>query len=659
LFLARPNVGAAFVIVLAFLGVRRALRDRSDEGWGIALRRLWRGYGLAAIVMIGWCLPFAIDTMREWGTPFFSANNIYQLPLGTRYGMGTDTWWKYTEPGHPISLAEMWRVAADDMRAKMTTSWLMTVQWTLRSYAIEILAAIGAAIWLRQGVSRQLAASIDSEPLTDRRFATLLGAAGFAVVFNLAVLPLYAYKNYAFTHYLSFALPILWVGAGFAALTGARQITAAWPTIRSHVTAHRALYATALIIIALFWGLGATGTLTNPWLIRPARLASKHWLFSLLAIAILIGHRRFWSPLTFERGVVLVALIVLARYRADQGIHRTQTLFFPTTDRTEQVLRERTGLVSSLALQSEVAWMSGRKNVPVPEYAMHLYSYAFDHRLAVEDIYLESAEAMITPGIGPFALAAPGFETYARMQRYGGTFPGYHRVFQETAARAFTSTISIPKVSSIYRLTAPATVASMAESPVSIELGSIDSIVNTAYGFDRYVTTAGRTAVVTTDAIARRYRGSAEAPSEDVGVTYFVGSREPRAIDIAILGTGATTLRVYQNVDLFFYTRPRDVRSHLVATIELTGDGWQTAHIELAPGRARRGLNKLGFAADRYYSTILCPSDLSEELCARTPTLPLPSGVTDIAAPHVIRTDGGEATAVRSAMLLGTMTFVY
>ena len=55
---------------------------------------------------------------------------------------------------------------------------------------------------------------------------------------------------------------------------------------------------------------------------------------------------------------------------------------------------ERTGIVSSFALQGEVAWLSGRRNVPAPEYVMHLYSYLFDHGIEAQEhlrFLLESA----------------------------------------------------------------------------------------------------------------------------------------------------------------------------------------------------------------------------------------------------------------------------
>ena len=43
----------------------------------------------------------------------------------------------------------------------------------------------------------------------------------------------------------------------------------------------------------------------------------------------------------------------------------------------------------------------------------------------------ESAETMLGPWDGAFYYAAPGFESYVRMQRYHGRLPGYEIVFDD------------------------------------------------------------------------------------------------------------------------------------------------------------------------------------------------------------------------------------
>ena len=655
-FLARPNVGAAFVLVLAFLGLRQVWRDRG-AGARRALVGLARGYGLAAATMILWCLPFAIDSMREWGTPFFSANNIYQLPLGTRFGMGTDTWWKYSEPGHTLTLGEMWRLAPDDMRAKLTTSWLETAKATFRMYGGELmLTLIVAVAGLRSG--RTPDAPTAASPPPGATMRALLGTAGFAVLFNLAALPLYAYQRFSFVHYLAFALPVVWVAAGHALSQLLGKAVELWPDATAHVRQRLPLYAAGALFGVVAWSLGSRASMVDPWLIEPGRFAARHWLLSLCAVAVAVGYRWLWRPLTFERATVLMVVVVLARWRGDGEIRLGRRVFFPLTDRAATTLRERTGLVSSFALQSEVAWTSGRRNIPAPEYALHLYSYRFEHGLAIEDVYLESAEAMVHPGLGPFARAAPGFETYARLQRYGGTLPGYQRVLHVDGSLTIGG-LTTGKASSVYRLVDPAAADRMAQTSTRIDLGALDAIVYAAYGFGDYTQVDGRAAVVTTDAIARRYWKTPEVPSESVGVTYVVGDRAPRAVDIEIYATGPGTARVYQNVDLFEYTPRRQLEAHRVATISLAAGGWQTVRVELRPGGTRRGVNKLGFAVDAVYPTILCPRTTADGACLSTPRQPLPDGHDDTAAPRLVRTDdGGPPRAVRSAFLLGALTFV-
>lgn len=657
-FLARPNVGAAFVIALAWIGLRDAWRTRTTDGWGPSARRLVATYAVPAIVMIAWCLPFAITTMDEWGSPFWSANSTYQLPLGTRFGMGTDTWWKYIEPGQTLSLGEMWRADPGAMRTKLTSSWLATYTTTLRMYGVELLATVALAGWMRR---RNLKASAEAAAEDDaqvraRAFLTVLGVAGFATMFNLAVLPMYAYQRYAFVHYLGFALPVVWVGAGAVAVRAIRAIVGAWPRITEWVASHQGATVVAVVLATLLWGLGATNVITNPWLIRPARLMARHWLLAGAILGALLMRPRRWS---FPWAVALSFGVILARYRTDTSIRRTQAVFFPLTDHPAEVLRQRDGLVSSLALQSEVAWMSGRKNVPVPEYALHLYSYELDYGLHVEDIYLESAEAMITPGVGAFAHAAPGFETYARIQQHGGTLPGFERVLHETGTRAYTRSVSIAKASTILRRSGDAATTAMFSSPQVLHLGSVDAIVHTAYGFEDYHVVNGRPAVLTSDRVRRRYEKALEAPYADLGVTFFLDERVPRELDLEVFSTGPMNVEVYLNVDRDAWTPMNERGQHRATTVSLAGGRWERVHVMVPPALVRRGLNTLALTPSAYYPTILCPQDQSELSCLATPAVDLPTGDPDTGSPRLIRVANGPARAVRSAGFLGDLTFSY
>src|SRR5262249_17871058 len=100
LFLSRPNLGAPFILFFAIVALRRWLAARKQLGTAKSFKQFLPRECLVLIAAFVWCVPFIIQSMSEWGQPLFSANNLYQLPLGTRFGMGTDTWWKYTEPGH-------------------------------------------------------------------------------------------------------------------------------------------------------------------------------------------------------------------------------------------------------------------------------------------------------------------------------------------------------------------------------------------------------------------------------------------------------------------------------------------------------------------------------------------------------------------------------
>ncbi|TMQ10537.1 MAG: hypothetical protein E6J91_26080, partial [Deltaproteobacteria bacterium] len=118
LFLSRPNLGAPFVLVFGLVALSRIWRAARDAGVVGALRR---HIGRELLVMgtsLAWVLPFVVPSLRAWGRPLFSANSLYQLPLGTRFSMGTDTWWKYTEPGHTPTIGSLMRDGTGELTAK-------------------------------------------------------------------------------------------------------------------------------------------------------------------------------------------------------------------------------------------------------------------------------------------------------------------------------------------------------------------------------------------------------------------------------------------------------------------------------------------------------------------------------------------------------------
>jgi hypothetical protein len=127
LFLSRPNLGAPFVLAFGLVTLSRIWRAAREAGAAAAIRRHLGRELLVLFAALVWVLPFAVHSLRVWGSPLFSANNLYQLPLGTRFSMGTDTWWKYTEPGHTPTLGVLMHDGTGELTAKFTSSWVATL----------------------------------------------------------------------------------------------------------------------------------------------------------------------------------------------------------------------------------------------------------------------------------------------------------------------------------------------------------------------------------------------------------------------------------------------------------------------------------------------------------------------------------------------------
>ena len=615
-FLARPNLGGSFIIFFALVALHRLWTSRGSPGLGPTLRDLLKREGLVALAVIAWVLPFAIHSMSEWGSPLFSANGIYQLPLGTRFGMGTDTWWKYTEPGHPITLGGLLADAPDDVIAKLTTSWLVTLKFVLRSYAIELILACGLAVWLGRRATQPAPADAPAEAQPPRRaFRMIVLATAFALVVNLALLPLYSYQDFNWRHYIGFALPLLWAAAGYAIFLLGQRAHPQFAKLADHVRAHSGAYLVAAIVLVLVWNFGSKAPEGNALFVRTSQFVGRHWLTSGLVLLGLLAHRLVLRGAVFPRVVAVVVILVFARYQPHLEMKRYNLMWFPATDGVDDVLRQRPGIVSSLALQGEVAWMSDRKNIPAPELVTHLYSYTLDHRVEIEDVYIESADVLLAPG-GPFSTAAPGFEGYARLQRFRGRLPGYDVVLHEVAERGYAKykIKPISKASTVYRLTDRAAWSAFTHSPDAIAVGDVANVVHTAFGFGEYYTVDGRPVVAATDGKRKRYRDLKEQPWEDTAITFLLDDRQPTSVRLEVYAPAPVSLELYWNLDLFAYDHPGDRKGHLLGSHAATA-GWNVIEVPIPPALGRKGVNKLGFRAGSIPLYVVCPPELSEEAC--------------------------------------------
>ena len=661
LYLARPNIGLGFVLYFGLRVIGRLWRGRKQLV--PTIKDVLRHEGIVAGVFIAWCLPYIIHSMSEWGSPFFSANAIYQLPLGTNYAMDTDTWWKYSEPGHLVTVRSLLEDAPHQLLAKFTTSWVATLKVVMASYAIELILAIGLfAVLFGGGV-----AATSSEPERARTTAVkqLASAVGLTVLVNFAMLPLYGYQNYGYRHYLSFMMPLLWVGSGKAMVMLGERIRPIGARLLAWIRENPGLVLSALVVAVLAWNFGTKAQETNTMFARTGAFVGSHWLSCAVLLGVVLFRRFVFRAPAFPRAVLVVAALVFARYQPYFETKRLNLNWFPADTKVWDVLRQRKGLVMSLAMQSEVNWASDRKNIPAPELPMHAYSLLFDHKLEVEDIYLESPEAMLSSFDGVFYYAAPGFESYLRLDKYQGRIPGYEIVFHSATSKGYPKFNVKPraKSSTVYRLVDRTAVAAMAKSPDHLELGKVDDIIYTAYGWGDYFVLDGKPAVAATDLTRIRYQNTKTMGAyEDSSATFFLDDRRPKSVDFQIYATQLTTLQFYWNLDLYAYDDADDRPKHGIGTYKIDHLGWQTVHLEVPAKVTRKGINKLGFRASAFQSLAVCPTEWSDAQCtqlrpqsepAATALEPLPS-MTLLRDGHVTT-----ATPMRASLFAGTLDFHY
>jgi len=608
LFLARPNLGVAFLLFIGVSILRRIWVTRRTAGvWG-AVKRHAQCELLIPLTVILWCLPFIFHTMSEWGQPLFSANNLYQLPLGTRYGMGTDTWWKYTEPGQLPTFGLLAEKSGDELLAKFTSSWVATIKHVLGSHALELLLACGTFMWLgAKGAG-------SAEGKTARAFRIVAMAILFAVVANLAILPLYSYQDYSFRHYLAFALPLLWIAAGRALTLLIEHLRPAVSSIWQHARSHTSWYVLGAVVVIGVWNLGS---MSQPdvyrMFARTGAFIERHWVGTTLVVGVVLARRWLFRPPWFPRVVALAFTMVYACYRPAVPFKRIQFQFFALDQKVWDSLRERQGIVSSFALQGEVAWNTGRKNIPAPEWPMHVYSFHFNHQLEIEDVYIESGDAMVEGG--PFGGAAPGFEGYGRLQHYR-SMPGYEVAFHAEAVRGYPKykIKPISKASTVFKLSDRAALEAMRKTPTTIDLGDDKNAIYTPHGWDRYRTIDGKRVATASNVTRARYE-KIEGPWEDSSITFFVDDHVPKAIELELYAPGPGTYDFYWNLDLYAYDRTSERHDHLLGTFVAPAAGWHRARFDVPAKLIKRGLNKLGFRTLAWSPVVSCPTAMSDEGC--------------------------------------------
>lgn len=638
-FLSRPNVGAPLMLALALISLVEVGRGMRRLGAADALRR-WLGTDvMAGVAAAVWIVPFLLHSLQTWGSPFFSANALYQPILGTRFGMATDTWWRYLHQDFDYSVTHLWQVASGEVIAKFTTSWRRTVGTFVTSYYVEIALALSALPVGRRRAGR--GAGPESGPAAPGlRGAAIVMLACFA--FNFLTLPLYSYRYYSWRHYLAFVLPLLWVGAASGALRLGAWLspTRETPHVRHVLQTLLVLFAAGLILSSA-WAPGIDGNVlamgvTNFWHagIRMALLA----LASLVAIALW----RRWSSTPWLLALSTIALVVLYRPNLD---HRNFThTHLPASDQVWTELRQRRGPVAALALQALVPWNTGRKTVMAPEFVMNLYEMNRAHGLAFEDIYIESPEVELESSGRLFG--APGFEGYQRLARYRDHLPGYRLAFHEEGAIGDPryGVPPRPKSSTIYTLADPAAAAELLRTPTSIAIGEEAAVVHTAHGFGGYYRISDMPTVAATDATRRRYALDADRPWEDTSVTFFVDTAVPARVTIRFYAVGPNVLTFYWNLDLDQFTPAAERATHQIGEIAVSGRGWQDVTLDVPPALVRRGLNKLGFRAETFTVAALCDIDTLAILC--------PTGDGAARASVMVRTDTGEPDGVVNVSVL-------
>ncbi len=644
-FLARPNFGVPLILVMGGSILRRLWATSREVGVGGALRHHLSRELLIPLVVLAWCVPFMIHSLSEWGQPLFSANNIYQLPLGTRYGMGTDTWWKYTEPGQFPTFSLLVERAGGELLTKFTTSWAATIRHILGSHTLEIVLTVGLfAYYRRRGEGAEAAAT--------RPLRLVAGVIAFAVAMNILMLPLYGYQHYSYRHYLAFGLPLLWIASGRAVSLLGASLRPVARRIADHVSTHWRWWLAALVLALLAWNFGTSSPADEHRLfVRTSRFAGSHTVGAAFLLACVVFHRVLLRPPWFPRLVFACFALVFVFYRPNQYMKRANHAFFALDQRVWDELRERRGLVSSFALQNEVAWNTDRKNIPAPEWPMHIYSFLFDHDLEVEDLYIESGEALLG---GIFGTAAPGFEGYERLQTYRW-LPGYELAFHSETSRGYAKYRIKPvaKASTVFSLVDKAAVQALRRGPDRIDLGDPRTVIFTPHGWADYLEIDGKKVVAGTNRTRERYRDFDEAPFEDASITFFIDERQPISGVMDVYVPAAGSYVFYWNLDLYAYDRPSDRKSHELATLSASAPGWTRVTFDVPKGLVKRGLNKVGFRASSFAPVVLCPQGFETSACEASYRTEEPFTDKEMRgkAPVVIRPEGQQETAFLAASL--------
>lgn len=618
-FLARPYVGAPFMVGLLVLSVIELIRAIRRLGAAAALRRWAMTDVVAGVVAALWLLPFLIYTLHVWGSPFFSANGLYQPILGTRFGMGTDTWWRYVPPGFDYSVGHLWSVARPEMMAKLTTSWLATLKTFVSAYFVDVALALAAVHVVRRTAVD--GAGAGAEPAPPRMTRGMRGTAILTFVvflFNFFSLPLYAYRDYSWRHYLAFILPLVWLGAAISLLQLARWLAPWWGRARTWMSEHRravvAVVAATVVVLSLRTP-GIDGDYAVMWIVR---FWEPRWLLaSLTLVAIFVlGRKRRWSGTTC--GLIALTIAVSALYRPHFNHKNFTHIHVPVSTRVFGELRKRKGLVTSFAHQTLVSWNTGRKNIPAPEFVMNIYTMARVHHLTFEDVYIESPAATLNPYDGLFGRAAPGFEGYLRLEEYRDHLPGYRLAFHEetTAGNPRFKIPPRPKSSTVYTLANPGEIDAVMRTPDSIGIGAPANVVYTAHGFGGYYTIDGKDVVAANDGTRKRYTPREDQPWEDTSITLFVDDRTPTEVTVELYAVARNHYELYWNLDLDAYTPAAERAAHHLGTIDVVQPGWQRVSFVLPPGITRVGLNKLGLRADHFTQTAVCDVVTAEVLCA-------------------------------------------
>ncbi|HEY1553399.1 MAG TPA: hypothetical protein VGF94_01135 [Kofleriaceae bacterium] len=655
--LARPNIGLAFIAYFALLVTKRLWTLRRTHGVKTALAMVSRREGVAVVAIALWCLPFVIHSLSEWGSLMFSASSRYQMPLGTRYAMDTDTWWKYSEPGHPITLGLLAHTVPSELVAKFTTSWWPTIAAVTHSYLLELVLGCSVFVWLGSRASAH-----------EQAFRRVVWMVAFALLLNFLVLPLYCYQDYNYRYYLSFGLPLFWIASGQAVVLVVGKIRPVLASVYRHILTKPSVWLAVAIAAIVAWNIGYSTQDSNQLIAATARVAKQHPLPFAFGVALILLYRPLsrlpisrlpWR--SFGLASLAVLALVIVRYAPRRETKQLDLNWFPVDDGVWDVLRERKGLVLSFALQGEVNWTTDRQDIPAPEFPMHVYSLMFDHGLEAEDVYIESAETQLGQ-FGAFRWAAPGFEGYARLEKFQGRLPGYEIAFHRAAMKGYPKyrVAPRPKASTIYRLVDRGAVQAMARSPRTLELGDVANVIYTAQGWGDYVMLGDKPAVAATAITRERYlQDLPERPWEDTAVTFFLDDDRPTAFDLEIYATHATILAFYWNLDLYAYDPPEDRAAHAIGTYAVTKLGWQHVHLEIPSGVTRKGFNKLGFRSLSFAPAVICPPELADAACRLESPAPLP-GITTDGPPLVVHArDATTASPMFVSVFAGVLAFEY